>query len=144
MKSERIKKTVNDAGNEVISILDDAGEEGMSITMESIFEARELEELDATNILSKPQVEELKEVPKPRKRLDIYNQYLVHKETGAKYLIKFGNIPKIEERIEEDITGSFLIVAHEATPDVQLSLLVPYKDDGNIVETFNYELREDE
>lgn len=141
--NNKVIKSNDAAGNEVITILDDDGNDGMSITMESVFEARELEELDATNILGEEQIEAVITPLVIKPRLVSYNGFLTHKETGKIYTVKMGNIPPIEERLAKNITGAFLNLSEKDSDEV-LSVIVPFKADGSIPEAFPYNINENE
>ena len=135
---EKIIKTSKD-GLETITLLDDAGNEGMSITMESIFEARELEELDATNILNDQQITELAEPAKPKNRLELNNITLTHKQTGE-ILTGKGSIPSLEQRKSLDYSGTFLLLKNQQGENV--SILIPFNKAGEIAPSFPYTIEE--
>lgn len=147
MKKQKVTKTTNSEGNEVLTLMDENdASTGFQITMESIFEERpENEELSATSILSSQEVESLKAPPKKSSRLEFNNAHLIEKSTGVKMVIKSGNIPKLSDRIEKDITGSFLSIAPETADDTfePIFVLVPYKKDGTIPENFQYTVVEE-
>lgn len=123
-------------GLEVINLLDEDNNVGMSITMESIFEARELEELDATKLIDTATLV----APEPKTRLVHNNLVLTHKTTG-KTLTGPGTILPLEERLKKNITATWLSLQTEEGTYEQI--VIPYKKDGSIPEAFPYDIREE-
>lgn len=142
----KVIKSTDVNGNEIITLLDENDREGISITMESIFENREDNiELTAKNILNTTEIESLKATVSVPIRLANKAAFLINKTTQEKYVIKMGNIPTLANRIDNDITGSFLMIEVEGNTDPEkvINLLVPYKKDGTIPESFPYTIIEE-
>jgi hypothetical protein len=136
----------DDSGNEVIKSLDDEGKEtGLVLTLSDLYEDRKIEDIDAKTILDVEEVAELSNtipIKSGRKtRLEHNNVDITHRETGEGWVIKMGNVPTLEARRAKDITGSWLILENIITKET-LNVIVPYKKDGTIPETFQFNITE--
>lgn len=138
----KVLKTYDKDGNEVIILADEQGNEIAKTISNNIYEAREVVPVEATNILNKTQIKSLKKVPKKKARLEVTNQFLIKKETGETYVIKMGFLPNLEERVIKNMSGTFLSIAPEAFPDLITNIIVPFKLDGSIPEQFPYIIKE--
>lgn len=135
MSETKVKKTRNSQGDEIISILDETGNDAMTITMESIFDNREIEELDATNILSKAEVKALKKPKKKTSRLEVYKGSVLDKKTGEMMLITWGNVPKNPA----DYPCLVFINCREPS-GTELYLSFPLNKDGKVPDAYPYDL----
>lgn len=141
---KNILRSVNDNGEEVITLLSDNNEVA-SLTMEAVYDNRDVTEIDATTILKSTEIEELKKSKVETKRLELNNlpqPNLFHKETGVIYVIKFGRIPDISDRIATDSTGSMLSIQAQGTSEDWVQVFLPYKKDGTVPESFPYTIME--
>ncbi len=136
-----VVKTNDKDGKELLTLVDsDGSKTGFSATMESVWEERETDTIDALAILAPQEVEELKAPQVKTNRLELPPQYLINKISNEVWLITMGSVPPIEERIAKDITGSFLSAQKENDSDALLSIIVPYKKDGTIPSDFPFNI----
>lgn len=141
--TNKIFKTYDNDGNEVIILADEQGIEITKTVSNNIYETRqEVVPIEAVNILNNKEIKALKKVSKKKTRLVNNNLFLFNKETGETYVIKIGFLPKIEERIAKNMSGTFLTIHPEGKDMELLNIIVPFKIDGTIPDQFPFIIEE--
>lgn len=134
MPTNNLKKSSSKEGNEQIVLMSEDGTELAAITIESIFENRQGEELDATNILAPKEVKAIKKPKKKAKRLESNKMLLIERETGLTYAITQGKIPEI---LPEKINMCMFTAQNPGQSD-PINIIIPIRQDGTIPEKFPY------
>lgn len=141
-KKQEVIRSTDPNGNEILSYVEDGKDTGIILTMEQIYETRDVVAAQEENIRLAKQ--SLTENPQPdkkqkRNRLVHYNAHFKNNATGDEYTLKQGGMPTMEDRIKWDMTGTMVMLSKIGGDEV-INLIVPFKKDGTIPESFPYEV----
>lgn len=143
MSEPKVINSFDEAGNEIITVEVGEEKEAITLTLGDMYEERTVVDFDAKNILTKEEVSTLNNPPpepvKKASRLEVQKATLRQKSSGKIFPITMGSIPTLEARTARDITGAFLQITDADTKEV-INVLVPFKKDGTIPESFPYEV----